>query len=140
MRCAFHIGSFSFNLQKELFWTAHLVQLTYASITCLLCESDSELIIEFRPKDLGIASRGSKKICIRESVGMNYPQFVRYLEALHESGLLIEESGLWRTTKKGLIFVVACEKCCSLLNDSNAQRSPPSPGSQKQFRTMRHQT
>ena len=36
MRCAFHICSFSFNLQKELFWTAHLVQLTYAFITCLL--------------------------------------------------------------------------------------------------------
>lgn len=74
---------------------------------------------------LRIASRGSKKTCIRESVGMNYPQFVRYLEALHESGLLIEESGLWRTTKKGLVFVVACEKCCSLLNDSIEQRLPP---------------
>jgi predicted transcriptional regulator len=74
---------------------------------------------------LRIASRGSKKTCIRESVGMNYPQFVRYLEALHKSGLLIEESGLWRTTKKGLVFVVACEKCRSLLNDSIEQRSPP---------------
>jgi predicted transcriptional regulator len=79
-----------------------------------------EIIVEV----LRIASGGSKKTCIRESVGMNYPQFVRYLEALHKSGLLIEEYGLWRTTKKGLIFVVACEKCRSLLNDSNAQRSP----------------
>jgi predicted transcriptional regulator len=79
-----------------------------------------EIIVEV----LRIASGGSKKTCIRESVGMNYPQFVRYLEALHESGLLTEEYGLWRTTKKGLIFVVACEKCRSLLNDSNAKRSP----------------
>jgi predicted transcriptional regulator len=80
-----------------------------------------EIIVEV----LRIASGGSKKTRLRETVGMNYPQFVRYLEALHESGLLIEEYGLWWTTKKGLVFVVACEKCCSLLNDSNSQRLPP---------------
>jgi len=59
-----------------------------------------------------------KKTQIMYKARLSYSQLERYLNALKNGGFLSEESGLWKTTEKGLHVLEACEICLRLTRET----------------------
>ena len=64
---------------------------------------------------LEVARRGARKTKIIDSVGLSWAQSKKYLSKLKQRGFLSEESGVWKTTEKGLYVIEACRLCQSLM-------------------------
>lgn len=64
---------------------------------------------------LRTAEGGAKKTHIMYEAHLSYPQLQKYLNALKKADFLAEESGIWKTTKKGLHVIEACKICHNLL-------------------------
>jgi len=60
---------------------------------------------------------GKKKTQIMYKARLSYSQLEQYLTALKSGGFLTEESGIWRTTEKGLHVIEACELCLRLTRE-----------------------
>lgn len=60
---------------------------------------------------LEMAMRGQRKTHIMTKVGLSYSQLKKYLNCLKEQGFITEKSGIWKTTKKGIHVIEACELC-----------------------------
>jgi len=65
-------------------------------------------------KILKTAKGGEKKTQIMYKARLSFSQLEHYLNALNEAGFIAEESGVWRTTEKGLHVIEACEICLRL--------------------------
>lgn len=50
-----------------------------------------------------------------KKVGLSFSQLKLYLNALKEAGFITEQSGVWKTTEKGLHVIEACEICHRLI-------------------------
>jgi len=61
------------------------------------------------------AKDGARKTHIMYSSNLSFSQTERYLDALKKAGFITENSGIWKTTQKGLHVVEACEVCKRLL-------------------------
>ena len=61
------------------------------------------------------AVNGEKKTGIMYKANLSFTQLENYLSALKEAGFLTEESGIWKTTGKGLHVIEACKICSSLM-------------------------
>ena len=61
------------------------------------------------------AVNGTKKTNIMYKANLSFTQLELYLNALKEAGFMAEESGVWRTTEKGLNVIEACKICCRLM-------------------------
>jgi len=72
-----------------------------------------DIIVEI----LKIAKNGSKKTNIMYKTSLSFPQLEKYLNALKKATLMSEESGIWRTTEKGLNVIEACKICHRLMDE-----------------------
>lgn len=70
-----------------------------------------DIIIEI----LQNAKDGAKKTSIMYKTNLSFFQLERYLSALTKKGFVAENSGIWKTTKKGLYVIEACKICHSLM-------------------------
>jgi predicted transcriptional regulator len=70
-----------------------------------------DIIVEI----LEISKNGKRKTSIMERVGLSYALLQKYLGALKEVGYITEESGIWKTTAKGLQVMEACGICHRLM-------------------------
>jgi predicted transcriptional regulator len=61
------------------------------------------------------AKEGTKKTSIMYKTNLSFSQFGKYLNALKKGGFIAENSGIWKTTEKGLHVIEACKICHSLL-------------------------
>jgi len=68
-------------------------------------------------KILKIAKGGTKKTNIMFRARLSFSQLEKYLDALKAAGFIADESGLWRTTEKGLHAIEACEICLRLMEE-----------------------
>jgi predicted transcriptional regulator len=57
------------------------------------------------------ATKGAKKTRLLYDAKLSFDQAKRYLPALEEAGFIAEDSGRWKTTKKGLHVIEVCELC-----------------------------
>lgn len=64
---------------------------------------------------LEIARNGAKKTKIMYKARLSYSQLEKYLNALRKEGFITEESGVWKTTERGLDVIKACRICLSLV-------------------------
>lgn len=60
------------------------------------------------------AKNGAKKTSIMYKANLSFTQLELYLNALKKAGFITEETGIWKTTEKGLHVIEAC-KICHLL-------------------------
>ena len=70
-------------------------------------------------KILRTARDGEKKTNIMFKARLSFSQLEQYLSSLEKGGFLAEKSGIWRTTKKGLHAIEACEVCLRLTEEVN---------------------
>ncbi|UCE29422.1 MAG: hypothetical protein JSV85_01450 [Candidatus Bathyarchaeota archaeon] len=68
-------------------------------------------------KILKTAKDGEKKTNIMFKARLSFSQLEQYLSSLEKGGFLSEKSGTWRTTKKGLHAIEACEVCLHLTEE-----------------------
>jgi len=61
------------------------------------------------------AKGGAKKTNIMYKTNLSFSQSEQYLSALKKAGFIAENSGIWKTTEKGLYVIDACELCHSLM-------------------------
>jgi predicted transcriptional regulator len=61
------------------------------------------------------AINGAKKTTIMYKANLSFTQLENYLNALKEADFLTEESGIWKTTEKGLHVIEACKICSRLM-------------------------
>ncbi|MFB0522345.1 MAG: winged helix-turn-helix domain-containing protein [Candidatus Bathyarchaeia archaeon] len=66
---------------------------------------------------LKTAKGGEKKTQIMYKARLSFSQLEQYLNALKNGGFITEESGVWRTTEKGLHVIEACEICLSFTRE-----------------------
>jgi len=66
---------------------------------------------------LKTAKGGEKKTQIMYKARLSFSQLEQYLNALKKSGFITEESGVWRTTEKGLHVIEACKICLRLTEE-----------------------
>jgi len=66
---------------------------------------------------LKVAKKGMKKTHIMYKAKLSFDMIEKYLSALKEADFITEESGVWKTTEKGLHVVKACEICQRLINE-----------------------
>jgi len=66
---------------------------------------------------LKTAKGGEKKTQIMYKACLSFSQLERYLNALKKGGFITEESGVWRTTEKGLHVIEACKICLRLTEE-----------------------
>jgi predicted transcriptional regulator len=66
---------------------------------------------------LKTAKGGEKKTQIMYKARLSFSQLEQYLNALKNGGFITEESGVWRTTQKGLHVIEACEICLSFTRE-----------------------
>jgi len=64
---------------------------------------------------LKIARNGAKKTKIMYKARLSYSQLEKYLNALRKEGFINEESGVWKTTERGLDVIKACRICLRLV-------------------------
>jgi len=67
---------------------------------------------------LKAAKGGRKKTPIMQVAQLSFDQLEKYLHALNHAGFITEESGMWRTTEKGLHVIEACELCLRLTEEA----------------------
>jgi len=65
-----------------------------------------------------MAENGTLKTRIMERGRLSYSQLDQYLNALRKANFLTEKSGVWKTTKKGLNVIEACEICHRLMKET----------------------
>ena len=63
------------------------------------------------------ALNGAKKTHIMLKARLSFPQVERYLNALKKADFITEESGVWKTTEKGLHVIEACKICHRLMKE-----------------------
>ena len=63
------------------------------------------------------AKDGVKKTNIMYKVNLSFTQLEKYLNALKMAGFITEESGIWKTTEKGLHVIDACKICLRLVKE-----------------------
>jgi len=68
---------------------------------------------------LEMAESGTLKTRIMEKVGLSYSQLKFYLDDLKKADFISEESGVWKTTKKGVQVIEACRICNRLLKTAS---------------------
>jgi predicted transcriptional regulator len=68
-------------------------------------------------KTLKSAVNGAKKTAIMYKAGLSFAQLEQYLTALKKADFITEESGIWKTTEKGLHVIEACEICLRLTRE-----------------------
>jgi len=66
---------------------------------------------------LRTAKGGEKKTQIMYKARLSFSQLEQYLNALKKGWFITEESGVWRTTEKGLHVIEACEICLSFTRE-----------------------
>ena len=66
---------------------------------------------------LKTAKGGEKKTQIMYKARLSFSQLEQYLNALKKGGFITEESGVWRTTEKGLHVIEACKICLRLTEE-----------------------
>jgi len=66
---------------------------------------------------LKAAENGVKKTKIMYKASLSFDQLKQYLNALKKENFITEESGIWKTTEKGLHVIEACKICQRLLTD-----------------------
>jgi predicted transcriptional regulator len=66
---------------------------------------------------LKTAKGGEKKTQIMYKARLSFSQLEQYLNALKKGSFIIEESGVWRTTEKGLHVIEACGICLRLTEE-----------------------
>jgi len=66
---------------------------------------------------LKIAKSGALKTWIMNKAGLSYAQLEQYLNALRKADFITEESGVWKTTEKGLHVIEACKICHRLIKE-----------------------
>lgn len=66
---------------------------------------------------LKITVKGAKKTHIMHKANLSFYQVQRYLNALKKADFLAEDSGIWKTTEKGLHVIEACDICEQLFKD-----------------------
>jgi predicted transcriptional regulator len=71
------------------------------------------------------ASNGAKKTIIMYKAGLSFAQLEQYLSALKKAGFIAEESGILKTTEKGLHVIEACEICLRLMKESLHRKTEP---------------
>ena len=64
---------------------------------------------------LKIARNGAKKTNIMYKARLSHSQLEKYLNALAKEGFINEESGVWKTTERGLDVIKACRICMRLV-------------------------
>jgi len=68
---------------------------------------------------LKMAKKGTRKTNIMYKGRLSFSQLEQYLKALKEADFIVEESGVWKTTEKGLHVVEACRICHRLLKEAS---------------------
>lgn len=71
---------------------------------------------------LKVAKNGAKKTNIIYKAMLSFDQAKRYLLAMKKAGFIIEESGVWKTSEKGLHVLEACKLCYELFEKTSKQR------------------
>jgi predicted transcriptional regulator len=66
---------------------------------------------------LKAAENGVKKTKIMYKASLSFDQLKQYLNALKKENFITEESGIWKTTEKGLHVIEACKICQRLLEE-----------------------
>ena len=66
---------------------------------------------------LKAAENGVKKTKIMYKASLSFDQLKQYINALKKGNFITEESGIWKTTEKGLHVIEACKICQRLLTD-----------------------
>jgi len=66
---------------------------------------------------LKAAKKGMKKTHIMYKAKLSFDMIEKYLSALKEEDFITEESGVWKTTEKGLHVMKACEICQRLIKE-----------------------
>jgi predicted transcriptional regulator len=66
---------------------------------------------------LKAAENGAKKTKIMYKASLSFDQLKQYLNALKKENFITEESGIWKTTEKGLHVIEACKICQRLLEE-----------------------
>ena len=66
---------------------------------------------------LKAAKGGRRKTQVMQMAQLSFDQLERYLKALNHADFIIEESGFWKTTEKGLHAIEACEICLHLTEE-----------------------
>jgi predicted transcriptional regulator len=67
---------------------------------------------------LEAAKKGTKKTHIMYKAKLSFDMIEKYLSALKEADFITEESGVWKTTEKGLHVIKACEICQRLIKEA----------------------
>ena len=73
-----------------------------------------EIIMEI----LKVAKKGTKKTHIMYKAKLSFELREKYLNALKEADFITEESGIWKTTEKGLQVIKACEICQRFIKEA----------------------
>jgi len=63
------------------------------------------------------ARNGIKKTPLMYKASLSFTQIGQYLDALEKGSFIAEKSGIWKTTKKGLDVIEACEICLRLTEE-----------------------
>ncbi|MDH5448199.1 MAG: winged helix-turn-helix domain-containing protein [Candidatus Bathyarchaeota archaeon] len=66
---------------------------------------------------LKIGRKGAKKTNIMYKARLSHTQLEKYLRALERENFIAEESGVWKTTEKGLYVIEACKLCQRLVEE-----------------------
>ena len=66
---------------------------------------------------LKLAKNGELKTRIMYKARLSFSQLEQYLNALKEADFITEESGIWKTTEKGLHVIEACKICQRLIKE-----------------------
>lgn len=67
---------------------------------------------------LQAAKGGEKKTRLVYKTGLSFELSEKYLHALNDSGFIVEKSGVWKTTDKGLHVIDAYEICLRLTREA----------------------
>lgn len=63
------------------------------------------------------AKDGVRKTRIMHDCNLSFRMLKKYLKALEKAGFIAENSGVWKTTEKGLHAIEACKLCQSLMKE-----------------------